>query len=83
MEAMPEPRAPSDAGGSGAGPRLQWTVLLPLIALGLGSLGEFVLHGPVPAALLLATLATGRTTVLQGGIHLVIFAAFLTISAVP
>lgn len=29
------------------------------------------------------TLATGRTTVLQGGIHLVIFFAFLTISAIP
>lgn len=29
------------------------------------------------------TLATGRTTVLQGGIHLVIFGAFLTLSALP
>jgi len=29
------------------------------------------------------TLATGRTTVLQGGVHLVIFAAFLTIAAFP
>lgn len=29
------------------------------------------------------SLATGRTTVLQGGIHLVIFGAFLTIAAVP
>jgi Ca2+:H+ antiporter len=29
------------------------------------------------------TLATGRTTVLQGGVHLVIFGAFLTIAAVP
>lgn len=29
------------------------------------------------------TLAAGRTTVLQGGIHLVIFAAFLTMSAIP
>lgn len=29
------------------------------------------------------TLATGRTTVLQGGIHLVIFFAFLTIAAIP
>jgi Ca2+:H+ antiporter len=29
------------------------------------------------------SLATGRTTSLQGGIHLVIFGAFLTISAVP
>lgn len=36
-------------------------------------------------SLLMATvsLATGRTTVLQGGIHLVIFGAFLTISAIP
>lgn len=29
------------------------------------------------------TLATGRTTVLQGGVHLVIFASFVTIAAVP
>ncbi|MCP1675367.1 Ca2+/H+ antiporter [Natronocella acetinitrilica] len=29
------------------------------------------------------TLAMGRTTVLQGAIHLVIFAAFLTISGIP
>lgn len=29
------------------------------------------------------SLALGRTTVLQGGIHLVIFAAFLTVSAIP
>jgi Ca2+:H+ antiporter len=29
------------------------------------------------------SLATGRTTILQGGIHLVIFGAFLTISAMP
>jgi Ca2+:H+ antiporter len=29
------------------------------------------------------TLATGRTTVLQGGVHLVIFFAFLTIAAIP
>lgn len=29
------------------------------------------------------TLATGRTTSLQGGIHLVIFGAFLTLSAIP
>lgn len=29
------------------------------------------------------TLATGRTTMLHGGIHLVIFAAFVTLAAVP
>jgi len=29
------------------------------------------------------TLGTGRTSVLQGAIHLVIFAVFLLISAVP
>jgi Ca2+:H+ antiporter len=29
------------------------------------------------------TLATGRTTVLQGGVHMVIFGAFLVIAAVP
>jgi Ca2+:H+ antiporter len=29
------------------------------------------------------TLGTGRTTVLQGAVHLVIFAAFMLVSAVP
>ncbi len=29
------------------------------------------------------SLAMGRTTILQGGVHLVIFAAFLTIAAIP
>jgi hypothetical protein len=29
------------------------------------------------------TLATGRTTVLQGGVHMVILGAFLVIAAVP
>jgi len=29
------------------------------------------------------TLAMGRTTILQGGLHLVIFGAFLTIAAIP
>lgn len=29
------------------------------------------------------TLATGRTTILQGGIHLVIFAAFIALAAMP
>ena len=29
------------------------------------------------------TLGTGRTTVLQGAVHLVIFAAFLLVSAAP
>jgi Ca2+:H+ antiporter len=29
------------------------------------------------------TLVTGRTTVLHGGIHLVIFAAFITLAAMP
>ena len=29
------------------------------------------------------TLGTGRTTVLQGAIHLVIFAVFLLVSAIP
>jgi Ca2+:H+ antiporter len=29
------------------------------------------------------TLGTGRTSVLQGAVHLVIFAAFLLVSAVP
>jgi len=29
------------------------------------------------------SLAMGRTTILQGGLHLVIFGAFLTIAAIP
>jgi Ca2+:H+ antiporter len=29
------------------------------------------------------TLATGRTTILQGGVHLVIFAVFLFLAAIP
>lgn len=29
------------------------------------------------------SLATGRTTVLQGGVHLVVFGAFITIAAIP
>jgi Ca2+:H+ antiporter len=29
------------------------------------------------------TLSTGRTTILQGAVHLVIFVIFLLISAVP
>jgi Ca2+:H+ antiporter len=29
------------------------------------------------------TLATGRTTVLQGGVHMVTLGAFLVIAAVP
>jgi len=37
------------------------------------------------AFLLVATLslAMGRTTILQGGLHLVIFGAFLTLAAMP
>jgi Ca2+:H+ antiporter len=29
------------------------------------------------------TLATGRTTILQGAVHLVIFAVFIFLAAVP
>lgn len=29
------------------------------------------------------SLAMGRTTILQGGLHLVIFGAFLTLAAMP
>jgi Ca2+:H+ antiporter len=46
--------------------------------------------GPEETVLLLltlfigtVTLATGRTTVLQGAVHLVIFAIFLLLSVVP
>jgi Ca2+:H+ antiporter len=51
MTVPPEPTGMAKGGVAG---RLHWTVLLPVVALGLGILGEFVLHGPVPATLLLA-----------------------------
>jgi Ca2+:H+ antiporter len=53
---------------------------LPL-ALGLDAEHIILLALTLFAATL--TLATGRTTVLQGGVHLVILGAFLTIAMVP
>ena len=59
---------------------------------GAGALALAVVLGVSPAQMTLLvltlfvstlTLGTGRTTVLQGAIHLIIFAAFLLISAVP
>lgn len=60
-----------------------------LISLALGQ--DLILGLEAPHIVLLVlslfmatlSLATGRTTYLQGGIHLVIFGAFLTLSAIP
>jgi Ca2+:H+ antiporter len=63
------------------------TVALLSLALGrdlaLGLDAEHVVL--LVLSLFMATLsfATGRTTILQGGVHLVIFAAFLVIAAIP
>jgi len=60
-----------------------------IISLALGQDLVLGLDGELTVLLLLTlfmaalSLATGRTTVLQGGIHLVIFAAFLILAAVP
>jgi len=60
-----------------------------IIALATGQTLVLGLDGELTALLVLTlfmaslTLAMGRTTVLQGGIHLVIFAAFLILAAVP
>lgn len=65
---------------------------IPTVALISLWMGQTLILGLEPEhivllvlSLLMATvsLATGRTTVLQGGIHLVIFGAFLTIAAIP
>ncbi len=53
---------------------------LPL-ALGLDS--EHVILLALTLFVSTLTLATGRTTVLQGGVHLVILGAFLTFAAIP
>lgn len=63
------------------------TVAILSIALGqtliLGLEAEHLVLLVLSPFMATLTLATGRTTVLQGGIHLVIFFAFLTISAIP
>ena len=65
---------------------------IPTVALVSLALGQTLILGLdaehmvlLLLSLFMATLslAMGRTTVLQGGIHLVIFFAFLTISAIP
>lgn len=63
--------------------------IVALVSLALGQTLVLGLDGELTVLLVLTlfmssiTLATGRTTVLQGGVHLVIFAAFLTLAAVP
>lgn len=65
---------------------------IPVIALIAVRLGQPMTLGLAPAETVLllltlfistATLATGRTTILQGGVHLVIFAVFLFLAALP
>ena len=56
-------------------------VLDQRIALGISTLDMTLLALTLYVSAL--TLGTGRTTVLQGAVHLVIFAAFLLVSAVP
>jgi len=53
------------------------------VPLGLGLEPEHTALLVLALFVSMLTLATGRTTVLQGGVHLVIFATFLIISAVP
>lgn len=57
--------------------------LLIGMPLALGLEGEHIVLLVLSLFICTLTLATGRTTVLQGGLHLVIFAAFLVIAAVP
>lgn len=63
--------------------------IVALVSLALSQTLVLGLDGELTVLLVLTlfmssiTLATGRTTVLQGGVHLVIFAAFLTLAAVP
>jgi Ca2+:H+ antiporter len=51
------------------------------LELGLGAAGEVLLALTLLVGVI--TLGTGRTTILQGIVHLVIFAAFLFLSVVP
>jgi len=51
------------------------------LALGLGPMEEVLLALTVVVGVI--TLGTGRTTVLQGIVHLAIFAAFLFLAVVP
>jgi Ca2+:H+ antiporter len=65
---------------------------IPTVALVSIVLGRQIARGVSPTDMTLLvltlylsalTLGTGRTTVLQGAVHLVIFAAFMLVSAVP
>jgi Ca2+:H+ antiporter len=56
-------------------------VLHQPLALGLGAKEEVLLALTLLVGVV--TLGTGRTTVLQGIVHLVIFAAFLFLAVVP
>jgi Ca2+:H+ antiporter len=51
------------------------------LTLGLGSKEEVLLALTLLVSVM--TLGTGRTTVLQGAVHLVILAAFLYLAIVP
>jgi len=51
------------------------------LTLGLGTKEEVLLAVTLIVSVL--TLGTGRTTVLQGIVHLVLFAAFLFLAIVP
>jgi Ca2+:H+ antiporter len=51
------------------------------LALGLGPKDEVLLALTIVVGVI--TLGTGRTTVLQGIVHLVIFAAFLFLAVFP
>jgi Ca2+:H+ antiporter len=63
--------------------------VVAIVSLMLGQTLVLGLDGELTVLLVLTlfmssiTLTTGRTTVLQGGVHLVIFAAFLVLAAVP
>jgi Ca2+:H+ antiporter len=56
-------------------------ILAQPLALGLGVKEQILLALTVLVGVI--TLGTGRTTVLQGIVHLVIFAAFLFLAVVP
>ena len=53
------------------------------LTLGLGLEAEHIVLLLLSLFVATLSLAMGRTTILQGGLHLVIFGAFLTIAAIP
>lgn len=65
---------------------------IPIVSIAALMLGQRLTLGLAPAETVLllltlfistVTLATGRTTILQGAVHLVIFAVFMFLAAVP